>query len=312
MDINQALEPAKDRLQEWGDTLIALAPNLVAGILILVCAWLLSKLGRRAVEKIALRAAARSAIARLLGTATAVGIMVAGLFVALGVLQLDKTVTSLLAGAGVIGIALGFAAQSMAANILSGTVISLRKPYKEGDVIESAEHFGTVEVIDLRVTEILTPEGQTVLLPNKEVLEQPLVNYSRLGLRRIDLSVGVSYSDDLDSAAAIAREAVSGISSRLEEREVELFYTEFGSSSIDFTVRFWIPFERQSDYLSARSEAIVRIKKAFDAHDITIPFPIRTLDFGIEGAQTPDAVITALPALGSPTPHHHTTERKAS
>jgi small conductance mechanosensitive channel len=78
---------------------------------------------------------------------------------------------------------------------------------------------------------------------------------------------------------------VQSLSQRDQRREVELFFEEFGSSSIDFVIRFWVDYRRQRDYLSPRSEAIMAIKKAFDDHGITIPFPIRTLDFGVVGGE---------------------------
>ena len=283
MQIEEALEPAANRINDWTEGLVAMAPNIVVAVVILVAAWLLARLGRGVAMRLATRASARRPVARLLGTLTAFAILVAGLFIALGVLRLDKTVTSLLAGAGVAGIALGLAAQSLAASLLSGTVISIRKPYKEGDFIETAGHSGVVDRIDLRVTRLQTPDGQTILLPNKDILEQPLTNHSQLGARRVDVAVGVSYAEDLERAARIAAEAVDGVPKRLRDRDIEVFYEEFGGSSINFTLRFWVPFERPADLLAARSSAIQRIKAAFDEHGVTIPFPIRTLDFGITG-----------------------------
>lgn len=286
MELNETLQPVAEKIDTWGDTLLALLPNLVVAIAILAVAWLASNLMRRLAVRVALKASARNAIARLLGTIVAITVLSVGLFIALGVLKLDKTVTSLLAGAGVLGIALGFAAQNVTANFLSGTLISLRRPYREGDLIETVDHFGTVQRIDLRVTRLETPTGQLVLIPNKDILESPLVNYSELGRRRIDLEVGVSYGDDLERAKKIAVDAVAEVEGRDANSDVELYYEEFGASSINFVVRFWIPFVRQSEYLAARSEAIIRVKKAFDANDISIPFPIRTLDFGIRGGMT--------------------------
>jgi small conductance mechanosensitive channel len=283
MEFKQTLEPVTGKLQGWAESLMALLPNLVVAIAIVVFAWGLASLSRRATERLARRAAARNAVARLLGTVTALVVIGVGLFVALGVLELDKTVTSLLAGAGVLGLAIGFAAQNLTANFLSGTVISLRRPYREGDLIETSDHFGTVERIELRVTRLRTTTGQIVLIPNKDILESPLVNYSELGRRRVDVSVGVSYGDDLERVKQVAIRAIEALDGRHEESEVELFYEEFGASSINFALRFWIPFECQVDYKRAQSEAIMRIKKAFDEHDISIPFPIRTLDFGSRG-----------------------------
>ena len=286
MEFNEALEPVTDKLQTWSDSLVGLLPNLAVAVGVILVAWLGAKLMRRLTERLARRASARSAVTRLLGTVTFIAVVGIGLFIALGVLQLDKTVTSLLAGAGVAGLAIGFAAQSLAANILSGTVISLRRPYKEGDLIEASGHFGTVERIEMRVSWIRTPQGQLVLIPNKEMLESPLVNYSTMKPRRVDLEVGVSYDADLEQVRRVTLEAVEQVEGRQPDRDVDFFYTEFGGSSINFVVRFWVPRELQSDYLAARSEAVMRIKRAFDANDITIPFPIRTLDFGIEGGMT--------------------------
>jgi small conductance mechanosensitive channel len=118
------------------------------------------------------------------------------------------------------------------------------------------------------------------------VFENPIMNYSSLGRRRIDLSVGVSFGDDLAKAKEVAIRAVEEVPQRLPERAIELYYEEIGESSINFVIRFWISFSKQGDYLGARSEAIERIKKAFDAEGITMPFPTRTLDFAVKGGET--------------------------
>ena len=112
----------------------------------------------------------------------------------------------------------------------------------------------------------------------------------------MDVPVGVSYADDLQTAKRVAIAAVEALECRLSDRPVELFYEGFGDSAITFVVRFWIPFARQPDYLAARSAAVVAIKQAFDREGITIPFPIRTLDFAKVGGTTlPDAL---RPVLG--------------
>ena len=283
VEVNEAFQPVVEKLEGWGDTLIAMLPNLVVAIVVLVLFWLIGRLARNLVQKALRRAGTRNAVIRLVGSVTVMALITIGLFIALGVLKLDRTVTSLLAGAGVIGLAIGFAFQNLAANFLAGTMISIRRTYREGDVIETQSHFGTVREITLRTTRLLTPQGQMVLVPNKDAFETPLINYSATGERRVDVAVGVSYGDDLDKAAEVALEAVGEIEGLVEDREPELFFEEFGSSSINFVVRFWVPFRRQTDYLAPRSEAIRRIKRAFDDNDLTIPFPIRTLDFGIHG-----------------------------
>ncbi len=295
-DVEQPDPPKIDSLQDavslitgkldgWMDAVVLKLPNLLVAVLILLLFWLLARLVRSGVRRTLTRTSIAVPIRHLLTTAAGFAILVTGLFIALEALGLDKTVTSLLAGVGILGLALGFAFQNIAANFIAGILISVRQPFSVGQIIRTNEFFGTVQEINLRATVLQTPEGQIVRIPNQEVLNKPMVNYSTLGRRRIDLGVGVSYGDDLDRAKELAVEAVESIEGRLEERPVELFYEEFGSSSINFAVRFWIPFGRQPEYLDARSEAIQRIKRAFDDNGITIPFPIRTLDFGIVGGE---------------------------
>ncbi len=269
----------------WGRDLVLLLPNLAVAVLVLVGFWLLARLVRSVVRRVLARVSHSAEVNKLVAQAVYIALLVAGVFIALGILGLQKTVASLLAGAGIIGLALGFAFQAIAANLMAGIYLSVRHPFRHGHLIKTNDYFGTVQRIRLRWTEMWTQQGQLALIPNKQIFENPILNYSALGRRRIDLTLGVSYGDDLEKARQVAMRAIEEVSTRDPEREIELFYDEFADSSIDFTVRFWIPFSKQADYLAARSEAIIRIKQAFDAEGITIPFPITTLDFGAKGGE---------------------------
>ena len=152
-------------------------------------------------------------------------------------------------------------------------------------LIKSNDFFGVVKRINLRTTDILTPQGQMVLIPNKEVFQSPLINYSETGGRRIDLTVGISYGDDLEKVKNVTLGIIKDIPHQAPDSKVELFYEKFGDSSINFVVRVWLNAISQKEYKEAASEIIMKIKKAYDENDITIPFPIRTLDFGIKGGE---------------------------
>jgi small conductance mechanosensitive channel len=203
----------------------------------------------------------------------------------LSILKLDKAVTSILAGAGIVGLALAFAFQDLAANFISGILISIRRPLSVGDVVKLSGFMGKVEVINLRDTIIRDFNGQQIIIPNKDVFQNPIENYSSSGKRRLDVGVGISYGDDLDKVRTVAVTALEKVSGRSMSDDIQLFFRDFGSSSIDFEVRIWLNSPEQSVYTLARSETIEFIKKAFDENDITIPFPIRTLDFGIKGGE---------------------------
>lgn len=293
MDWQQTLTELLDKLVGWIEAAVLQLPNLALAVLIVVAFWLGAKVVRKVLRRGLESTPAPRQIRNLVVNVAGVAMLALGAFVALGVLELDKTVTSLLAGAGIIGLALGFAFQDMASNFMAGVYLAVARPVKVGDIVETNDYMGVVERVDLRTTTLRLPQGPRVMIPNKEVFENPLVNYNATGHRRVDLACGVAYGDDLERAREVAVGALEGVSDRDGERPVELYYEEFGGSSVNFVVRLWIPYEKQSDYLAARSEAIVRLKKAFDEAGITIPFPIRTLDFGVVGGEK---LSEALPA----------------
>jgi small conductance mechanosensitive channel len=287
MDFDQTWDLLARKLTGWGRAFVLGLPNFLHAVLTVVAIWLIAQGVRNVVRRLLHRVSHSEQVTYLLSQMVYIAVLTAGMFAALGILGLQKTVASLLAGAGIIGLALGFAFQDIAANLMAGVYLSVRRPFRRGHLIKAQDYFGIVQEVNLRWTELLTQQGQLVLIPNKQVFENPIMNYTARGTRRVDITLGVSYGDDLEKARRVAMEAVATVPSRQPDREVELFYEELAESSIDFTVRFWIPFETQKDYLAARSDAIIRIKKAFDANGITIPFPTRTLDF--------PAAVTSLP-----------------
>jgi small-conductance mechanosensitive channel len=283
MNLPAAFDALIDKLNAWVQALIVSLPNILVAISVLVLSWFVGRLLRRGIERILGRVSHNVTVTRLLASACFLVILATGLFVALGVLRLDKTVMSLLAGAGVAALVLGFAFQDIAANMMAGILLSVRHPFRPGHLCEILDQEGVIEEVDLRFTVMRTLQGQMVYLPNKEVLGHPIKNFTLTGKRRVDLDLGVSYRDDLPLARRLAAEAVADVDRRDKSREVEVFCTAFGESAVRMVVRIWVDYERQRDFLEARSQAIERIKAAFDANGVTIPFPIRTLDFGIKG-----------------------------
>lgn len=290
-DIQEGYNQLVEKLQGWLNTAIEMLPNLVVAILTLLVFVVIAKGVRKMTKRLLQRITNNRTIVDLLETIVKVVVIGIGAFVALSILNLDGTVTSLLAGAGIIGLALGFAFQDIAANFMSGILLTLRHPFGKGDIIKSNDYYGTVHKLNLRSTIIKTPQGQYVYIPNKEVYNNPFVNFTQNFERRIDLECGVSYGDDLEKAKKVAIEAVESLDNYNKDRGVEFFYDEFGGSSINFDIRFWVDFKSNQDYLSAKSDAIIAITKKFDENDIMIPFPIRTLDFGIRGGEKLDTML---------------------
>lgn len=285
MQLTSLFEDLMDKLYGWLSAVVTMLPNMVVAALVLVGFGFASRWIGRAASRALQHVISNQPIVALLAKGAQLGTIAVGLFVALGILELEKTVTSLLAGVGIIGLALGFAFQDIAANFVSGMLMAIRRPFVVEDLVEVSGYFGTVTAIDLRATRLNQLSGESVIIPNKDVFQSAIVNYTDTPKRRVELEVGISYDDELRRARAIAIEAVERLELRDDSRPVELFYTGFGGSSIDFIIRFWIDEAGQAAFLHARSEAVMVIKEAFDAHGISIPFPIRTLEFDVAAAK---------------------------
>ena len=283
VDVGEPLGVVSDKVTSWVDAFIAQLPNLVVALLVLTAGWYVARGVSKLVRKALTRSIPNPDLSRLIGTTTGIVTFLGMGFVALAVLNLDKTVTTLLAGAGIVGVALGFAFQETAANFISGVALAIRRPFREGDLVQLGDELATVEQIDLRTTTVRRLDGPIVHIPNKSVFGNPIVNYSAAGRRRFRLEVGVSYSTDLDRARRVVLDALSGLDCRDPEQDPEFFWQEFGGSSINGIMQVWLDDESMPHFLDARSQAVVAVKRAFDEAGITIPFPIRTLDFGIEG-----------------------------
>lgn len=283
--LNVSLENLIAKLESWLNTIIVNLPDFLLATIVLVSGILLTSRIQRYFYRLISRFSDKVTVNRFLSKiATAIFFLVV-LFVVLNILGLSTALTTLLGTAGVAGLAVGLALQDPLINLFAGVMMSVRNFFKIGDLVETNDFFGTVEKISLRSTTIRTPQGQEVILPNKSVYQNPVKNYSTSSVRRIDLSCGVSYGDDLEKVKEVATRAVQDRVKFDREKPIDFFYTEFGSSSINFILRFWTNTGSQGNYLQLQSDAIMALKQAFDANDITIPFPIRTLDFGIKGGE---------------------------
>ena len=284
-ELDKALSLLLSKLERWMEHLILMLPNLFIALVILVITIFIARLFHKGTDKVLTRFSHSVALNNLISNLVYVTTLLIGIFFVLSVLNLDKTVTTMLGAVGIIGLALGFAFQDIAANFMSGVIIAVRKPFVVGDVVETNTYFGTIERINMRTTDIRKVTGELVKMPNRKIFENPLVNLTHYGIRRIDLDVRVSFAENLENVKEVVIGAVKDVKGQIETKEVEVMYKEFAEDSIKFEVRFWIQYHRQFDFNEARSQAIMKIKMAFDQNGITIPFPIRTLDFGIKGGE---------------------------
>ena len=277
MDIKEASDILISQLESWYTSIVAGIPNFVLAVIVVLIFGILSKKVKTLTNKLVFRFSNNDSLSSLSATVASYIVLLVGLFIGLDILNLDKAVTSLLAGAGIIGLALGFAFQDLTSNFISGIFIAVQRPIRIGDVIETNGYFGQVRAINIRSTIIYNFAGQEIEIPSKDIFQNPILNYSKTGERRMQLNCGISYSDDLQRVQDIAVAAISKLPFLQEGKPIELHYDGFGGSSIDFKIWYWIDQEKAGPPYAA-SEAIKAVKKAFDENDITIPFPIRTLE----------------------------------
>jgi small conductance mechanosensitive channel len=269
-----------DRLSDWVDSLIVSLPNIVLALVVFVIVLFLSKYLSRLMLKVLKNSSLQASMKNLISTFISILVILFGMFLVLGILDLSKTLNTILAGAGVAGLAIGLALQGALSNTYSGIVLSYIDQIKFGDWINSNGYEGEVVDINLRTVTIKERDNNLVYLPNKLVLENPIKNFSSTLKTRVSIGCGVAYSSDLKFVQTLVKQTIAETFSELNsEEEVVFNYREFADSSINFETRFWVDSTSVAQVVKAKSEAIIAIKAAFDQNNINIPFPIRTLDF---------------------------------
>jgi len=287
-EINEYAGIVLDKVTDWLESLIVMLPNFLAALLVLIVFYIASRYIRKLVYGLMNRITKNEAINKLTASILFFLVLIIGVFISLRILNLDETVTSLLAGLGIVGLALGFAFKDIASNFIAGIYMAIKSPVNVGDVLEYQDVFGIVKDIGLRSSSIRTWQGQDVVIPNRLLMEQKYTHFSINQERRIDLDVGISYGDDLDKVEKVTLQAINEIGFIDKQKPVDLYFKEFGDSAIIFSVRYWVRYILNDYliYLRALSQGIKNIKKAYDENDITITFPIRTIDFGIKGGKS--------------------------
>jgi small conductance mechanosensitive channel len=186
--------------------------------------------------------------------------------------QLGVQTASLIALLGAAGLAVGLALQGSLSNFAAGVLIVLFRPYKVGDWIEGGGIAGAVEEVQILTTVLKTGDNKRVIVPNSQIMGTTITNYSANETRRVDLVVGVSYSDDLDKVRKELQDLVDADERILKDPAVTIAVSELADSSVNFVLRPWV---KTADYWAVYFDLTERIKKRFDEVGISIPFPQR-------------------------------------
>lgn len=279
------------KLETWMESAITILPNIVVALFIAIAFGFIARIVGNVAGTVMRRTFESRQIAGLLTSVVKSLVLIAGIFIALDFVGLKGTVTSLLAGAGIIGLAIGFAFQDMTENFIAGIAMGIRKPFEIGDVIKAEGVFGNVKSINLRNTLVETFYGQLEVIPNKVLFRNILTNYSTLGKRRIEVPVGISYADDIEKAGKVIVEAMKDKEYVIIKDETAVYAESFGDSSINLVLWFWINYPGEHGFMGVRHDAVCTVKTVLEENDILIPFPIRTLDFNSKGSDNLDTML---------------------
>lgn len=244
---------------------------LVACLILAITLWAAKRLARaaeRGVERIHRHHPAD----RTLATFTAA--LVRYLVVAIGLIavlqQLGVQATSVLAVLGAASLAIGLALQGTLGNVAAGVMILLQRPYRVGDKVELSGRQGTVSGVDLFNTKLIDFDGLTLYLPNGKIFGELIVNITEAGRRRIELTVGVDYEDDLDLALELLTEVAAGDRRVLSNPKPWARVTALADSSVNVTLRCWASSD---DWMNTRFELLKEIKLRFEAAGLSFPYP---------------------------------------
>ena len=184
--------------------------------------------------------------------------------------KLGIQTASLIALLGAAGLAVGLALQGSLANFAAGVLIVMFRPYRVGDYVEAAGIAGSVLQVQILTTILKTPDNKQIIVPNGQIMSSIITNYSANDTRRVDMVVGVSYSDDIDKVRSTIQELVNADSRILKDPECMVAVAELADSSVNFNVRPWVKTE---DYWGVMLDLTEAVKKRFDKEGISFPFP---------------------------------------
>ena len=249
----------------WGINIVSAAAVFIIGRII---AKLILKGGQRVMQKMNLDAALTSFLGSILYAVLYIVVIIAALE------QLGVNTTSVLAVFAAAGLAVGLALKDSLSNFSAGVMLIIFRPFKLGDFLEAAGVAGVVKSIQIFNTVIHTGDNREIIVPNSQIYGGTIINYSTCAERRIDLVIGIGYSDDINKAKEILAEIVNAHPLILKEPAPGIAVAALGESSVDLNVRPWV---KSGDYWGVRAELLEAIKNEFDSKGISIPFPQRDI-----------------------------------
>lgn len=273
----------KDLIDQYGALAIQYGLDLVGAVLLLIVGWFIAGWAKRLVTRgldhiDAIDRTVTGFLASLARYLVLILVLVAVLA------QFGVETASILAVLGTAGLAVGLALQGTLSNIAAGLLLLFLRPFKAGDYVDAEGIAGTVDEIGLFATRFTTFDGVYLAVPNGQISNRSILNYSRLPTRRLDIGVGIGYGDDIDGASAVLMRLIKGDGRVLDDPEPQVMVTALADSSVNLNMRFWC---KAGDYWALKFDMTKAAKIEIEGAGFSIPFPRR--DLHIVGDATPAA-----------------------
>ncbi|ANW05505.1 mechanosensitive ion channel protein MscS [Bradyrhizobium icense] len=269
---------AREELASIGQQAMQTWPWALLAIIVILLSWLLSHLVRRMSLRLLSGRIASPLLLRVVARAIAIPVFLLGIYFVLRVSGLTRLAITLLGGTGLVGIVAGLAFRDIAENFLASILLSVRNPFRTGDLIEVNGHKGIVQNLNMRTTALLTLDGNYVQIPNATVFKSPITNYSSAASRRADFAVGVGYGSPTMKAQALIADVLSRHPAVLKNPEPLVLVQELGPAAINLRIYYWFASATYSP--EKISSSLMRLTKdALLAAGIELPDPAREVVF---------------------------------
>jgi small conductance mechanosensitive channel len=265
--------------QKAADYLMEVGPNILLSLLTLVIGWIIINWLTRLLKRGFYKSKLDPTLVPFLSNMFNWGLKVL-LFISVASM-IGIATTSFIAVLGAAGLAIGLALQGTLANFAGGVIILIFRPYKVGDLIEAQGYLGVVEEIQIFVTKLSSPQNEAIILPNGAISNGSIKNYTQLGMRRVDIVIGISYSSDIKKARDVLVELMKSHEKILKDPEPMVVVLELADSSVNLGVRPWV---HPDNYWDVFFEITENGKRVLEENGITIPFPQRDVHLFSEKA----------------------------
>jgi len=243
--------------------------NVITALIVMVVGYFVAAIVSKYVRKVMIKAKLAKILAEFTYRIVKVILLIFVFSIAIGFLGVDVG-AALVSISVVFGLVFGLAFQDTLGNLTAGFMIAVTKPFKKDDYVEVAGLSGSIANVGISITTLITLDNKRVIIPNSKVWGAPIINYTALKTRRIDMNVGISYSDDISKAISIAMKLLKNHKDVLKDPAPMVAVDELADSSVNLIIRPWVKTE---DYWTTKWELTQKIKESFDKEEISIPFP---------------------------------------